>query len=201
MHNLIILSGPSGSGKSTLIRTLLAAHPELQFSVSHTTRLPRKTEVDGRDYHFVTRPVFLKMIQKRQFAEWAEVYGHHYGTSWREIRARSGKGQTLVLDLDVQGARSIKDRFPEAMAVFVIPPSLAELKKRLRKRELKWNAETEQRLQKALNELREYELYDYLLVNQDLKKASAELNCLVVAFSRQMARNGDLIKKMLRGRT
>jgi guanylate kinase len=200
MHNLIIISGPSGSGKSTLIRRLLAARPELFFSVSHTTRLPRENEVNGRDYHFVSRAVFQKMMRQRQFAEWAEVYGQQYGTSWREIRGKSGKGRILVLDIDVQGARSIKDRFPEAMAIFVIPPSLAELKRRLRNRERQWNEETQQRLKKALNELREYELYGYLLVNHDLEKACAELNCLVVAFSRQMARNEDKIKKMIRGR-
>jgi guanylate kinase len=201
MHNLIIISGPSGSGKSTLIRRLLAARPELLFSISHTTRPPRKNEVCGRDYHFVTRPVFQKMAQNHEFAEWAEVHGQHYGTSWQEIRSKSGKGRILVLDIDVQGTRSIKLQFPEAMTIFIVPPSLAELKKRLHKREMKWNKETQQRLQMALNELHEYRLYEYLIVNDDLEKAFSDLSCLCVAFCRQMARNEDKIKKLIRGQT
>jgi guanylate kinase len=200
MHNIIIISGPSGSGKSTLIRRLLIACPELRFSVSHTTRPPRENELCGRDYHFVSQSVFQKMLQNHEFVEWAEVHGQNYGSSWQEIHKKSGKGRTLVLDIDVQGARSIKHQFPEAMAIFVIPPSLAELKKRLRKREMKWNKETQQRLQTALNELHEYGLYDYLLVNHDLEKAFSELNCLYVAFCRQMARNKDKINKLIRGR-
>ncbi|MCX6553724.1 MAG: guanylate kinase [Candidatus Aminicenantes bacterium] len=200
MHNLIIVSGPSGSGKSTLIRKLLAVCPELRFSVSHTTRPARENEVNGRDYHFVSRRVFQKMRLRREFAEWAEVHGQLYGTSWRELRGKSNRNRTLVLDIDVQGARSIKRRFSQAMAIFVVPPSLAELKRRLRQREKKWSPETEHRLQKALNEIRGYKLYDYLIVNQDLKKAFAELRCLQVAFGRQMARNEEQIKKLLRGR-
>ena len=132
MHNIIIISGPSGSGKSTLIHELLAEFPELYFSVSHTTRPMRKNEVPGKDYHFISEREFQKMLDSDQFVEWAEVHGHHYGTSWKEIRAKSGKGRTLVLDIDSQGARNIKRQFPEAMTIFVIPPSLAELKKRLR---------------------------------------------------------------------
>jgi guanylate kinase len=200
MHNLIIISGPSGSGKSTLIHRLLGACPELRFSVSHTTRPPRENEVSGRDYHFVSPSVFHKMLQNHEFVEWAEVHGQHYGTSWREIRRNSCKGRTLILDIDVQGARNIKSQFPEAMAIFVIPPSLAELKKRLRKREMKWNKETRQRLQMALNELQEYGLYEYLIINRDLEKAFSDLSCLYVAFCRNMVRNEDKIKKFIRGR-
>jgi guanylate kinase len=201
MHNIIIISGPSGSGKSTLIHPLLAACPELHFSISHTTRMPRQNEAHGRDYYFVSRSVFQKMVQRDEFAEWAEVHGHCYGTSWREIRGKSEKSRTLVLDIDVQGARNIKRQFPEAMSILVIPPSLAELKKRLIKRELKWNPETKQRLQSALDELNEYQLYDYVIINRDLKKAYADLHCLYVAFCLQRVRNEDKIKKLFRGHT
>lgn len=183
-----------------MIRKLLAKFPELGFSVSHTTRPQRPGEVHGRDYCFVTKLVFQKMKEKHEFAEWAEVHGHHYGTSWREIIGKSAKSRTLVLDLDVQGARDIKQQFPEAMAIFVIPPSLAELKKRLIKREMKWNQETQLRMQTALNELHEYGSYEYVIVNRDLRKAFSELNCLYVAFCLQMARNEDKIKKLIRGR-
>jgi guanylate kinase len=201
MHNIIIISGPSGCGKSTLIHKLLAKFPELHFSVSHTTRPMRKNEVPGKDYHFISASVFQKMLHNDQFVEWAEVHGHRYGTSWKEIRAKSSKGRTIVLDIDVQGARNIKRQFPEAVAIFVIPPSLAELKKRLVKREMKWNKETQQRLQMALKELGEYGLYEYLIVNRDLENAFFDLNCLYVAFCREMARNEDKIKKLIRGRS
>ena len=160
----------------------------------------RKNEAPGKDYHFISEREFQKMLGGGQFVEWAEVHGHRYGTSWEEVRAKSGKGWTLVLDIDSQGARNIKRQFPEAVAIFVIPPSLAELKKRLRKREMKWNKETQQRLQTALNELNEYGLYEYLIVNHDLENAFSDLSCLYVAFCRQMARNKDKIKKLIRGR-
>lgn len=200
MHNIIIISGPSGCGKSTLIHKLLAKFPELQFSVSHTTRPPRPGEVHGREYYFVSQPVFQKMLGKNEFAEWAEVHGHRYGTSRREILGKSSKSRTLVLDLDVQGARNLKRQFPEALAIFVVPPSLAELKKRLRKREQKWNKETQSRLQMALKELHEYRLYEYAIVNRDLRQAFGELSCLYVAFGLRMARNEDKVKKLIRGR-
>ncbi len=135
MRNIIIISGPSGCGKSTLIAMLLAEFPELQFSVSHTTRSPRPGEIDGKDYHFVPAGRFERLVEGGRFAEWAEVHGQRYGTSWKEIRAKSARGRTLVLDIDTQGARSIKKQFPEAVGIFVVPPTLAALKKRLRQRQ------------------------------------------------------------------
>ena len=200
MHNLIIISGPSGSGKSTLIHGLLAEFPKLEFSVSHTTRPLRKNEVPGKDYHFISERDFQKMLGSNQFVEWAEVHGHHYGTSLKEIRAKSGKGRTLVLDIDSQGARNIKHQFPEAMAIFVVPPTLAVLKKRLLLRQGKLDREARQRLSAALKELSTYELYDYMVVNDKLPAALADLRCLYVAFCRQMARNEDKIKNLIRGR-
>lgn len=198
MRNIIILSGPSGCGKSTLIGMLLGEYPELQFSVSHTTRPMRPGEADGRDYHFVTEARFAAMARAGRFAEWAEVHGHRYGTSWSEVRAKSGSGRTLLLDIDVQGARSIKRRFPEAMAVFVVPPDLAALKQRLRRRQRTLDREARRRLAAALKELRAYPLYDYVVVNDDLASALADLSCLVVAFQRQTARSGALVRRLLR---
>ncbi|MBN2398922.1 MAG: guanylate kinase [Candidatus Aminicenantes bacterium] len=199
MHNIIIISGPSGCGKSTMIHKLLAKYPELNFSVSHTTRPPRSVEIHGLDYYFVSQAVFVKMKKKSEFAEWAEVHGHYYGTSRREILKKSTKNRTLVLDLDVQGARNIKRQFPEAMTIFVIPPSLHELKKRLRNREKNWNQDIALRLQTALDELNEHELYEYVIVNRDLGQAFSELCCLYVAFCLQMNRHEDKIKKLIRG--
>jgi len=200
MNRIIIISGPSGCGKSTLIAMLLADFPELQFSVSHTTRPPRPGEVDGRDYHFVSDKRFELMASGGQFAESAEVHGHRYGTSWREIRSKSGKGRTLVLDIDIQGARNIKRQFPEAMAIFVIPPSLAALKKRLLKREARMTPEARLRLAAALKELRAYKLYDYAVVNDKLPAALADLRCLVTGFRLRMSASQERINRLLRGK-
>jgi guanylate kinase len=198
MRNIIIISGPSGCGKSTLIHELLAESPELLFSVSHTTRPMRKNEVPGQDYHFISERVFQKMLAGKQFVEWAEVHGHHYGTSWREVRAKSSRNRTLVLDIDSQGAGSIKRQFPEAMAIFVVPPTLAALKKRLLLRQGKLDREARQRLHAALKELRTYEQYDYVIVNDQLPAAMADLRCLYAAFCLQTRRKRDKIKKLLR---
>jgi guanylate kinase len=200
MRNIIIISGPSGCGKSTLIHELLADVPELLFSVSHTTRPVRKNEVPGKDYHFVSASEFQKMLRGDKFVEWAEVHGHHYGTSWQEVCAKSGKGRTLVLDIDSQGASNIKRQFPEAMAVLIIPPTLAALKKRLLLRQGKLDREARQRLHAALKELRTYGQYDYVIVNDTLPAAMADLRCLYAAFCLQTSRNQDKVKKLLRGK-
>jgi len=159
----------------------------------------RPGEVDGRDYHFVSREAFARLARGGRFAEWAEVHGHSYGTSWKEIRAKSARGRTLVLDVDVQGARSIKSRFPEAMAVFVVPPTLAALKKRLRSRQERLDGEARRRLGAAMKELRAYRRYDYVIVNDELATALADLCCLYVAFLRQTRHHGAEVQKLLRG--
>ncbi|HLP47160.1 MAG TPA: guanylate kinase, partial [Candidatus Kapabacteria bacterium] len=125
MNNLIVVSGPSGSGKSTLIRRLLQKHPELVFSTSHTTRSRREREIDGKDYHFVSTEEFRRMIESDEFVEWAQVYGNYYGTSYGEIESKTKESQKtfLVLDIDVQGARNIKKKYPDALFVFIIPPT------------------------------------------------------------------------------
>jgi guanylate kinase len=199
MRNIIVISGPSGCGKSTLIAMLLAEFPELQFSVSHTTRPPRPGEVNGKDYHFVSAERFARMVRAGRFAEWAEVHGRRYGTSWSEIRAKSARGRTLVLDIDTQGARSIKKQFPEAMGIFVVPPNLAALRKRLRQRQERLDREARRRLAAALKELRAYRQYDYVVVNDELASALADLCCLYVAFCRQTLRNDAGVRKLLRG--
>ncbi len=198
-RRILIVSGPSGCGKSTLIARLLAESPELRFSVSHTTRAPRPGEVDGRDYFFVGEERFARMAREGRFAEWARVHGQRYGTSWREIRAKSAGGRTLVLDVDVQGARSIQRQFPEAVGLFVVPPTLAALQRRLRRRQQRIDPEARRRLAAALKELRAYRRYDYLLVNDDLEAALAQLRCLLVALRLRTAQSGGLVQRLLRG--
>ncbi len=201
MNNIIVISGPSGCGKSTLIRRLLHKHPEIVFSVSHTTRPRREREVEGRDYYFISVEQFKQMIAKDEFAEWAEVYGNYYGTGYMEIENKGKQGQNnfLALDIDVQGARNIRQKFPEALFIFVIPPSLEELQNRLLKREKKEDENTRKRLEIARRELKEYNIYDYIVINKDLDEAFYVLNAIYTAYRNITCRREYFIKKLLMG--
>lgn len=179
---LLILSSPSGAGKTTLFNRLRGEFPLLRFSVSHTTRKPRPTEVDGREYHFVDRRTFESMVRAGAFAEYAEVHGNLYGTTIREIElARTQSADGVLFDIDYQGARQIKASFPEAIGVFVIPPSLAELERRLRGRGTEDEATTKRRLAAAKAEIAHYGFFDYVLVNDDIDKAYGKLRGILLA--------------------
>jgi guanylate kinase len=179
---LLILSSPSGAGKTTLCNRLRNEFPGLRFSVSHTTRKPRPTEVDGREYHFVDRPTFEQMIRAGSFAEHAEVHGNLYGTSVKEIElARQTAAQGVLFDIDYQGARQIKATFPEAIGVFILPPSLAELERRLRGRGTEDEATTVRRLEAAKSEIEHYGFFDYVVVNDDVDRDYGKLRGVVLA--------------------
>lgn len=182
MNSIVVISGPSGCGKSTLIRMLLKRRRELNFSVSHTTRKRRQKEVEGRDYYYIPEPEFSRMIDEGKFAEWARVYYHYYGTTWTEIQKKSTGEQILVLDIDTQGAKQVKAKYPHAMLALIAPPSMEELKKRLLHREKKIDENIENRLQQARNELGEYKLYDYIIVNNNLEKAYIALDNIITSF-------------------
>jgi guanylate kinase len=199
-NNLMVISGPSGSGKSTLIRMLLKQHPGLLFSVSHTTRSKRKGEKEGKDYYFVTKEDFIKMIDGDQFLEWAEVHMNYYGTSWREIQAKSKRDEILILDIDIQGASNLKSRFPGAWYVFVVPPSMNELEKRLINRQGEGlSSENQKRLARAKDELDQYVMYDFLVVNDDKDRAFSDLNCIYMAFCQRSDFKKDLVLNMIGG--
>jgi guanylate kinase len=179
---LLIVSSPSGAGKTTLKTHLLTqSHPELRFSVSHTTRGPRPNEVDGREYHFIDRAAFRKMIDRGEFAEWAEVHGNLYGTSLREIELSRVSHRGVVFDIDHQGARQIKAKLPEAVAVFILPPSMAELERRLRSRASDASEALDRRLANARSEIEHYPFFDYLIVNDDIQLAHKKLDAIVIA--------------------
>lgn len=177
---IYVISGPSGCGKSTLIRELLSLLPGIQFSVSHTTRPKRAGEVEGRDYYFVTREEFQRMVDSQSFLEWAEVHGHLYGTSRDEISKKSRQGD-LVLDIDVQGARQLRKKLPQARFVFVVPPSYPELEKRLRQRKTDSPETIALRLKNARREIEEARNFDYLVINGVLTQAVEELKAIVLA--------------------
>jgi guanylate kinase len=167
---LMVISAPSGCGKSVVLKRLLAGQPSLRYSVSVTSRPPRETEVEGRDYHFVTRRQFETMVGKGAFYEWAEVHGNLYGTRVDAVEAALGKGQDMVMDLDVQGGVAVKRRMPDAVLVFLMPPSLVVLEKRLRGRATEPEEQINRRLINARNEMEYWIDYDYVLVNEKLEQ-------------------------------
>ncbi len=179
MSQIFIISAPSGSGKSTLVNSLLAHEPDLIFSVSYTTRAPRGQEQDGREYHFVTREEFRRMIAAGEFIEWAQVFDDYYGTHRRYVDQGRAEGRDVVLDIDVQGARQLKEKIPQAVSIFILAPSREELEKRLRARGDVSDAVIRKRLAKAAGEIRNFGQYDYVLVNDDLQAASERLLWIV----------------------
>jgi guanylate kinase len=196
---LLIISSPSGAGKTTLCNRLRREFPNLAFSVSHTTRKPRPGEQDGREYHFIDLPRFRTMVAENKFAEWAEVHGNHYGTSLAEIElAREKKATGILFDIDFQGARQIRAKVPEAVAAFILPPSLEELERRLRSRASEDEATVQKRLAKARLEIENYGLFDYLVVNDDLELAYDRLRSVLLAESARRQRKAPLAETLLR---
>ena len=168
---MIILGGPSGVGKSTVISRVRSREPRLSFSVSHTTRPPRASEQDGVAYHFVQSEQFESMVSSNAFAEWAPVHAHHYGTSHAEIERILARGDDILFDIDVQGAEQLVGHYPHALTIFMVPPDLEELERRLRNRGTEDEAHVQLRLANALKEIGEVNLYDYVVVNDDLDRA------------------------------
>jgi guanylate kinase len=187
----VILSAPSGGGKTTIAKTLLARRPDLGYSVSCTTRAPRPGEVHGRDYYFLSRGEFIAEREQGAFAESAEVHGNLYGTLRSEVERVLGCGQHVVMDIDPQGARQFVRAFPQAVTIFILPPSAEVLLERLRARQTENKAELAARLQSALQELQQVDEYEYVVVNDDLERAVASVGSIVDAevMSRERVKN------------
>jgi guanylate kinase len=194
---LLIVSSPSGAGKTTLCSRLRAELPDLRFSVSHTTRKPRPNEVNGREYHFIDAATFEHMIREGAFAEWARVHGNLYGTSVAEIEAARTNARGVLFDIDYQGARQIKARMPEAVGVFILPPSLAELERRLRGRGTEDEPTTRRRLEAAKGEIEHYGFFDYVVVNDDIERAYGDLRAVVLAERCRRGKHALLCERML----
>lgn len=178
---VFIISAPSGAGKTTLCHKLLCSCEGLKISVSYTTRQPRGNEAHGIDYFFVSRDEFLRMVEENFFLEWALVHGNLYGTAKNTIDNYILQGFDVLLDIDVQGGRIIKDKIPEAVAIFILPPSMKILEERLRNRMTDCEAEISQRLIKAKDEIREYRYYDYVIVNDVLSDSLLQLRSIIYA--------------------
>jgi len=196
---LIALCAPSGAGKTTLSRHLLESVEGLRFSISHTTRPPRGEERDGVDYHFVDRTAFERLIDADRFAEWAEVHGNLYGTCLDEIdRTRAEGGRGLIFDIDYQGARQLRARRHDTISVFVLPPSMEELERRLVDRGTDSTAVIARRMAKAREEISHYGFFDYLLVNDDLDSAKDTLRSIVQAELARRFRHAQFAEHLLR---
>ncbi|GFO68172.1 guanylate kinase [Geomonas limicola] len=178
---LFVISAPSGAGKTTLCKEIIDKFPELRHSVSYTTRAPRAGEVHGRDYFFVGKEEFSRMVQAGEFAEWAEVHGNLYGTSLATLKECRSQGIDLILDIDCQGAQQLKGRFDGGVYIFILPPSIAELRRRLNGRSSDTEEVIERRIQNAAGEIKESRWYDYIIVNDEFPVALEQLKSVLVA--------------------
>ena len=178
---LIVVSAPSGAGKTSLCREIRKVVANLAYSVSHTTRPPRPGEVDGHDFYFVSQDAFRQMTDRGEFAEWARVHGNLYGTSARGLEEALERGEDILLDIDTQGARQLRARYPQGLYLFVVAPSMKELELRLRERKSDAPQEIARRLARAVEEIAAWKEYDYLIVNRHLDDAVRQLACIIEA--------------------
>jgi guanylate kinase len=188
---IVVISSPSGTGKTTICHRLIKKHSDYEFSVSATTRPPRKNEKDGIDYHFLTDAQFDRRLKSGGFAEWANVFGFRYGTLRSDMEKALKKEKVLLCDIDVQGGMSIKKKYKDAIGIFIIPPSLAELKRRLFKRRTESSRQMGIRLRTALDELDYWKRYDYVVLNDDLKAAVDAVDMIIAAERRKTYRLKD----------
>jgi guanylate kinase len=178
---LFVVSAPSGTGKTSVLKEVIARTEKIRFSVSHTTRPPRLNEIEGVDYYFVTKEEFQKKIEKGEFLEWANVYGNFYGTSKEEILRSEKEGVDLILELDVQGAKTIREKIPSSVGIFIFPPSFSELENRLRKRGTNTEEEIEKRLKIAHEEIQWAVHYPYWVVNENFQKTVETIRGIILA--------------------
>jgi guanylate kinase len=191
---LFVVSSPSGGGKGTLIQRVLSRLQNLSYSVSYTTRKPRNGEINGREYFFVTPEQFSQMVERNDFLEWAKVHSHLYGTSRSQVVRDVSQGRDIVLEVDVQGAASIRHLIHEAVSVFILPPSLEVLRERLIARDTDSAEELAVRLRNAPEELKAYKTFDYVIINDDVEQAAAKLMSIIEAERLRLSRQEEKIR-------
>ncbi len=194
--NLFVISAPSGAGKSTIIKALKGRIEGLGYSISHTSRKPRGKENDGIEYHFLKKDTFRSMIDEGAFVEWAQVYDDLYGTSFSSLDEQIASGLDVLLDLDTQGAKNIKKHFENSVLIYVLPPSLDVLKKRLMARGTDAETVIKSRMKKTFSEIKECVWYDYIIVNDDLEKAIKEAQAIVMSVRCRTDQQAPIVKAM-----
>jgi len=194
---LVVVSSPSGGGKGTLIDRVLKTVPGVSYSVSYTTRSPRAGEQDGRQYFFVSLAEFEDMVGRGEFLEWANVYGHFYGTSHRQVEHERAAGRDIILEIDVQGAASIRHLVEDAVSIFILPPSFELLRQRLTARATDSPADLEKRLRGAPAEVEQYKDFRYVILNDDINRASAQLASVIYAERARLERQEARLKDAL----
>ena len=195
--NLIIISSPSGGGKGTLIKEILRSVPQIGYSVSYTTRVMRVGEEHGRDYFFVSKDEFAALIEADEFIEYAEVHGNLYGTSASEVRRQIERGNDVILEIDVQGAESIRRKMPAAVGIFILPPSFEVLRARLVSRATEKQEDLAVRLRNSISEVRQYEHFDYVVINDEVERAVADLRNIILAERTKPDRQSGVIQAIL----
>ena len=188
---LIVISGVSGTGKGTVCKKLLADLPKISYSISATTRKPRQGEVDGREYYFLSVDEFKQWIADEKFLEYAEVYGNFYGTPLNKIEEQLNRGEDVLLEIDVQGALNVKKKCPDGIYIFLLPPSLAELRRRIENRGTETPESLNRRLKNAVAEIQIGREYDYVVVNDTVENAAAQIKAILTAERCKVARNAD----------
>lgn len=186
--NIFVISAASGTGKTTLVSRLVQQHPNVRVSVSHTTRPPRTGEVNGQHYHFVSEEEFVRLAGEGAFLEHAQVFGNYYGTSYESVQSMCEQGYDVILEIDVQGAQQVRKALPEALSIFILPPSLAVLEQRLRQRQTDSEEVIARRLSEAVDEIQQALTFDYVVSNRSLQQAEEELWCIFQA-ARLLKRN------------
>lgn len=197
-NNVFIISAPSGSGKTTLIDLLLKENPSLLFSISHTTRPARTGERDGVEYFFISEEKFEQMIREDRFLEWAQVHGHFYGTSREMLVDAEKNNRDVILDIDVQGAAQVRHKMPEAISIFILPPSYEALKTRLLSRQKDSQEVMLKRLENARKEIRRYSEFDYIIINDDLQTASKSLSSIIFSSNSLREKQIDRIEAIIK---
>ena len=192
---LFVFAAPSGAGKTTLVHAMVAKHPELRFSISYTTRKPRRNEANGVDYLFVSEEEFMRLRDAGEMLEYAEVFDHYYATSRSQVEKHLADKRNVILEIDWQGARQVRESMPECITVFILPPSVEELERRLRDRRTDTPEVIERRLRDALSDMSHWDEFDYVIINDELDKAVADLEAVLAGQGEACSTTNDALRR------
>ena len=192
---LFVFAAPSGAGKTTLVHAIVTKHPELRFSISYTTRKPRKNEANGVDYLFVTRREFMRLRDQGEMLEFAEVFENYYATSRSQVEKHLADDRNVILEIDWQGARQVRESMPECITIFILPPSVEELERRLRDRRTDSPEVIERRLRDALSDMSHWDEFDHVIINDDLNQAIADLEAVLAGEGESTATSNEALRR------